>query len=68
MIYYEAFKRAIITQSSMLSRIPQLGVILQTHAIAAALSEPQPDGRGTDLRVHPGKALISGCVSPKSAC
>lgn len=37
---------------------------MQTHAIAAALS----DRHGTDLSVHHGKALISGCVSPKSAC
>lgn len=41
--------------------ILQQALILQTHAIAAARSEPQADG-------HPGKALISGCMSPKSAC
>lgn len=48
--------------------ISQLGVILQTHAMVATRSEPQPHRHGTDLWVHPGKALISGCVSPKSAC
>ncbi len=48
--------------------ISQLRVILQTHAIAATLSEPQSERHCTDLPVQPGKALISGCVSPKSAC